>query len=377
MSRSAGRDLMKKRILFLSDIDSAHTRKWAISLAERGYIIGIFSIRKSETDWFKEFPAIHVFDREGFGTERFHAGMAQKLSYLKLVPFLKKVLRAFQPDLVHAHYATSYGLLGVRSGFHPLIISVWGSDIFEFPRKSILHRLLVFNNLKNADAIFSTSEIMKREVLNYVNRDVAVTPFGVDTKIFQPLEVDSLFSEGTKVIGVIKSLEPAYAIDVLIKAFVLVKKQFSGEVKLLICGDGTREAELKTIAASTEFSSEIIFAGKISPNEVPRYHNMIDIFANISLQESFGVAVVEAMACEKPVIATAVGGLKEVVEENVTGIFVPPADVEKTADAILTLLRDPEKAKQMGKAGRERVLEKYDWNKNLDTVENLYTKLFF
>jgi glycosyltransferase involved in cell wall biosynthesis len=214
-------------------------------------------------------------------------------------------------------------------------------------------------------------------VLNYVNRDVAVTPFGVDTKIFQPLKAESLFSAETKVVGVIKSLEPAYAIDVLIKAFVLVKKQYSGELKLLICGGGTREAELKTIAASTEFSSEIIFAGKIPPNEVPRYHNMIDIFANISLQESFGVAVVEAMACEKPVIATAVGGLKEVVEENVTGIFVPPADVEKTADAILTLLRDPEKAKQMGKAGRERVLEKYDWNKNLDTVENLYTKLFF
>jgi glycosyltransferase involved in cell wall biosynthesis len=377
MSRSAGRDLMKKRILFLSDIDSAHTRKWAISLAERGCIIGIFSIRKSETDWFKEFPAIHVFDREGFGTERFHAGVAQKLSYLKLVPFLRKVLRAFQPDLVHAHYATSYGLLGVRSGFHPLIISVWGSDIFEFPRKSILHRLLVFNNLKNADAIFSTSEIMKREVLNYVNRDVAVTPFGVDTTIFQPSKVESLFSEGTKVVGVIKSLEPAYAIDVLIKAFALVKEQYSGELKLLICGGGTREAELKTIAAAAEFSSDIIFAGKIPPQEVPRYHNMIDIFANISLQESFGVAVVEAMACEKPVVATAVGGLKEVVEENVTGIFVPPADVEKTADAILTLLRDPGKAKRMGKAGRERVLEKYDWNKNLDTIENLYTKLFF
>jgi glycosyltransferase involved in cell wall biosynthesis len=177
------------------------------------------------------------------------------------------------------------------------------------------------------------------------------------------------------VIGTIKSLETNYGIDVLIKAFALVKKQSAHEVKLLICGGGTKEQELKNIAQKTGYADDILFAGRINQQEVARYHNMIDIFVNVSLQESFGVAVIEAMACEKPVVVTEVGGLKEVVEENVSGIFVPPSNIEKTAAAILDLLNDPGKAKRLGKAGRNNVLKKYDWNQNLDDIEKLYKKI--
>lgn len=366
---------MKKRILFLADIDSAHTRKWAISLSERGYEIGIFSLRKSESSWFSNYPSIHVFNEDGFSREKFHVASALKLSYLQFIPALKATIKKYQPDIVHAHYATSYGLLGVRSGFHPLIISVWGSDIFEFPRKSLLHRLLVFNNLKKADAIFSTSEIMREEILHYVTKEVAVTPFGVDVNEFSAQPANSVFTGNPKVIGTIKSLESNYGIDTLIRAFALLKKRYANDVKLLICGDGTKEQELKQLANETGYGNDILFTGRINQQEVPRYHNMIDIFVNISLQESFGVAVVEAMACEKPVVVTSVGGLKEVVEENVSGVFVPVANVEKTADAILGLLNNPEKAKRMGQEGRNRVLQKYDWKKNLDDIEKQYAKI--
>ncbi|MEO5644965.1 MAG: glycosyltransferase [Bacteroidia bacterium] len=366
---------MKKRILFLADIDSAHTRKWAISLSERGYEIGIFSLRKSESSLFISHPSIRVFNEDGLATQKFHIASALKLSYLQFVPAVKATIKKFQPAIVHAHYATSYGLLGVRSGFHPLIISVWGSDIFEFPKKSILHRLLVFNNLKKADAVFSTSEIMREEVLHYVTKEVDVTPFGVDVNEFAPEEAASLFTGNPKVIGTIKSLEQNYGIETLISAFALVKKKYAADLKLLICGDGTKEQELKQLANETGYGNDILFSGRINQQEVPRYHNMIDIFVNISLQESFGVAVVEAMACEKPVVVTPVGGLKEVVEENVSGVFVPVGNIERTAEAILGLLDDPAKAKRMGEEGRKRVLKKYDWKNNLDDIEKLYNKI--
>src|SRR5690348_8700751 len=110
---------MNARILLLSDIDSSHTRKWAVSLAERGYTIGVFSLRKSESGWIKAFPAIQAFDAQGFSSGKFSEGNTSKLGYLKLVPVLRKVIAEFRPDLVHAHYATSYGLLGARSKFHP------------------------------------------------------------------------------------------------------------------------------------------------------------------------------------------------------------------------------------------------------------------
>jgi glycosyltransferase involved in cell wall biosynthesis len=366
---------MKKRILFLSDIDSSHTRKWAVSLSQRGYEIGIFSLRISESKWFESYPVIHVFDSDGFISDKFHKSTSSKISYLKTIPVLKKVIHDFQPDIVHAHYATSYGLLGARSGFHPLIISVWGTDIFEFPKKSILHRLFVFNNLKKADFIFSTSEIMKREAQQYVNTKIEVTPFGVDVNVFCKKDIEPFFEPGTKVIGTIKSLETAYGIDVLIRAFAIVKSRFSPPLKLMICGSGTKETGLKELCVELGISSDTFFTGRISPDKTPDYHNQMDIFANLSYQESFGVAVVEAMACEKSVVATNVGGLTEVVKNNVTGILVEPGNVNQAADAMLMLLNNTTLAGEMGMAGRKRVLELYDWKKNLDHIEDLYSEI--
>jgi glycosyltransferase involved in cell wall biosynthesis len=369
---------MKKRILFLSDIDSAHTRKWAVSLSDRGYAIGIFSLARSNSNWYKNYPLITVFDREGFQKKKFYSGAWSKLSYLRLLPALRNSIAEFKPDIVHAHYATSYGLLGVRSKFHPLIISVWGADIFDFPQVSFLHKMLVKNNLRHADRIFSTSYVMKEEILKYVKADIAVTPFGVDTKIFCRKEVVPLFDAGTKVVGIIKTLESKYGIDILLRAFALVKNEFSdAPLKLLIAGSGTKENEYQKLSGELGITDATFFSGHLPHEKVAAYHNHIDVFVSPSIldSESFGVSVVEAMACERPVVVSSVAGLKEVVEDNVTGMVVPPKDERKTADAILSFLRNPEKAAQFGKAGRARVLKYYDWEKNLDAIEALYEKI--
>lgn len=369
---------MGKRILLLSDIDSAHTRKWALSLAERGYEIGIFSLRKSENSWFRNFPQLTVFDAFGFGKEKFREGSRSKLSYLKLVPYLRKVIAEFKPDLVHAHYATSYGLLGVRSRFHPLIISVWGSDIFDFPKASWLNKRLVIYNLKRADRIFSTSHIMKAEILKYVNREVEVTPFGTDVSVFSQKTAPALpGTENAKVIGLVKSMEDKYGISVLIHAFALVKKEFAEPLKLLLAGSGSKLETYRSLAKELKLENDVIFTGQVPADEVAMYHNRFDIFASVSVldSESFGVSLVEAMACERPAVVSSVGGLKEVAVDGETAIFVPPNDPEKTAAALLKLLRDPALAKKMGEAGRARVLALYDWKKNLDAVELLYRDL--
>lgn len=367
-----------KRILLLSDIDSSHTRKWAVSLAQRGYPVGVFSLRKSESNWFSDFPEIKVYDRSGFGKGKFNSNSGSKLSYLKLMPVLREAIREFKPDLVHAHYATSYGLLGVRSGFHPLVISVWGSDIFDFPKASWLNKRLVIYNLKRADRIFSTSHVMKAEVLKYVNRPVEVTPFGVDTKTFRRNPVPVFpGTENKKIIGIIKSLEDKYGIDVLIRAFALVKTAYGSSVKLVIAGSGSRAEAYQLLVKELQLEADVIFTGQLKQEDVPLWHNRFDIFASVSVldSESFGVSVVEAMACERPVVASAVGGLREVVADGETGILVPPRDEKATAAALLQLLRDSALAEKIGKAGRARVLALYDWEKNLDHVESLYATI--
>ena len=138
-----------KRILFLADVNSAHTRKWAVSLAEKGFTIGIFSLGEPESDWYKG-KNISVFSAE-IGKRKFSSVSFSKISYLKSVPYVKKIIRKFKPDILHAHYATSYGIIGVCTGFHPYIISAWGSDVMDFPNKSFLHKLILKRILSKAD----------------------------------------------------------------------------------------------------------------------------------------------------------------------------------------------------------------------------------
>src|SRR5579872_1122148 len=114
---------MTKRILFLADVNSTHTRKWAESLAERGFEIGVFSLRNPDNDWLKKYKNIFLLSDSKTSAKTFHEVSLKKSVYLKLLPKLKKAIKEFKPDILHAHYATSYGLLGRLSGFHPFFIS--------------------------------------------------------------------------------------------------------------------------------------------------------------------------------------------------------------------------------------------------------------
>lgn len=362
------------RILLLSDIDSSHTRKWAISLYERGYTIGIFSLRRGKANWHAAYDGIEVFDGEGFSEEKFQGRATSKVSYLKMLPRVRDCIRKFRPDIVHAHYATSYGLLGARSGFHPLIISVWGSDVFDFPRRSFIHRWILKRNLKNADHIFSTSEVMKKEVVRLGIPDVTVTPFGVNINVYKPQQIRKR-DDGVQVIGTVKTLEQHYGIDILINAFTLLKKTYTSPLQLVICGSGTQEKALKELALSSGYNSDIVFKGHVPQEEVPDYIRSFDIFANLSRQESFGVAVIEAMACGVPVVVSDAPGLLEVTAHGEYGIVVPRDDASGAADALLRLLNDKSLEAQLRKQGRLHVETNYDWERNLDAVELKYREI--
>src|SRR5688572_24406093 len=149
------------KVLLLSDTYSEHTEKWALGLANAGIEVGLFSFNKASYEWYNH-PGITVFFEPD---KKINAeSTLTKLAYLKYVSILKKIIRHFKPDILHAHYASSYGLVGALSGFHPFVLSVWGSDIYDFPRRSKLHKRLIQHNLRKSDMIMSTSHIMKEEI---------------------------------------------------------------------------------------------------------------------------------------------------------------------------------------------------------------------
>jgi L-malate glycosyltransferase len=369
-------NIMNKRIFFLSDVNSAHTRKWAESLAKKGFDIGVFSLSSCKSDWFEPYKNIRIFSSGNVRSGQFTSSDIFKFtSYLKELNNLKRIIREFKPDILHAHYATSYGFLGVLTKFRPFIISIWGSDVYDFPKRSVLHKALLKYNLKKADKLLSTSHVLARESAKYTDHPISVTPFGIDMELFRPEPVKSIFKEGDIVIGTIKMLEQVYGIDYLMRAFKIVKDKYSLlPLKLLIVGNGLQEKELKALSVALEIEADCVFAGFVDHSLVPIYHNMISVSCFLSNSESFGVSVLEASACEKPVIVSNVGGLPEVVEDGVTGFIVPPKNAMAAAAAIEKLILNKSLCEQFGKNGRSKVSELYDWNKNLEGIIQIYKK---
>lgn len=362
------------QVLLLSDSDSPHTLRWARSLLGQGIRIGIFSIHKPNLELYSDFPQIKLIS---LNISRQIQNKAEtslsKLVYLKAISEVKKVIAKFRPNIVHAHYASSYGFIGAMVNFHPYYISVWGSDVFRFPKYSFLHKYIFKFTISRADKIFSTSKVMMTEIEKYTNKNIFVIPFGIDVERFKPIQVEKVFNDDSIVIGTIKTLETRYGIEYLIRAFAILKrKNLEKKIRLLICGKGTLLDELKSLALELGVQADTIFTGYINHDHVQFYHNKLDIYVAPSLEESFGVAVLEASACNKPVVVSNVGGLPEVVDQEITGFIVEPKNPIDLATAIEKLINDPFLRYEMGRKGREKVLGEYEWNKCVSEMVEHY-----
>ena len=359
------------KILLLSDTFSEHTEKWALGLANNGAEIGIFSFNRASYEWYHH-PRITVFfePEKSINAE----STLTKLAYLKYVTVLKKIIKHFKPDILHAHYATSYGLVGALSNFHPFIISSWGTDVMKFPNKNFVAKSILKYNFRKADLLCATSPTISDCIKDVITKDVTVVPFGVDVNDFSPRKVPSLFQEGDFVLGSIKPLETLYNIDILIDSFIILKPKYP-KLKLLIVGSGSSESELKEKVKKAEINDFVIFTGRIPFKEVSSYYNMIDVLVNISEYESFGVSVIEAMACEKPVVVTNVGGLRDIVKDETLGLKVEVRNIDQTVKAIEELISNTDKYNAIAASSRTHIIENYDWLTNLKQMEGIYAHL--
>lgn len=362
------------KVLLLADAGTSHTIRWAEALIKCGINIQIASLAFTSNEYDSRI-VIHSF---GLDRKKINSSDRDfsKIKYLGFLSQVKKVIKDFQPDITHCHYASSYGLLGALSGFTPLIISVWGTDVFQFPGKSFLHRSILKYSLSKADIILSTSPVMASETSKYINKKIEITPFGVDLNKFVPKKKIYDHENSKIVIGTVKTLDHFYGIDTLIKAFSIVAKKHSYlNLELLIVGGGPQYDSLLNLCEILNISNRVTFTGQVSINAVPKYLNMLDIYVALSNSESFGVAIIEASACELPVIVSNVGGLPSVVDDGATGLIVPPNDPCSAAVAIDKLICNEELRTQLGKAGRKKVEREFEWHDCVNRMISIYENI--
>ena len=361
--------------MILSDAQSAHTIRWIHALAGRRHELLLFTLTPPPADAYAEVSGLSiVWPGLGAGIARRDEGALGKLRYLRAMPLLLSQIRRWNPDLVHAHYASSYGLLATLARAHPRIVSVWGMDVFSFPHRSLFHRHLMKWILSGADAVLSTSHIMRAVVHELVDRPVVVTPFGVDTQRFCP-SMDSR-PPGSLRVGTIKTLEEKYGIEYLLRAFAIVRDKGShpGGYRLLIVGGGSRLDQLKRLAGDLGITDWVEFSGAASYSEVHLKHQALDlaVYPSVEPSESFGVAAVESQSCGVPVVVSRIGGLPEVVQERLTGLIVPPRDADALAIAMLEILDDAQLRRRMGESARQHVLDNFSISTCTDIMERVY-----
>ena len=214
---------------------------------------------------------------------------------------------------------------------------------------------------------------MAKETSKYTDKKIYITPFGVDMDFFSPKSKDK---NDKFTIGTIKTLEKKYGIDYLIKGFKLVKEsEPDQDIVLKIAGSGSQMDNLVKLVKELDIEESVEFLGRIPLQDVANTFNTFDIAIFPSLRESFGVAAVEAQACQVPVIVSNVGGHPEVVVNGESGIVIEPENQNQIKDAILKLLEDNKLRKSMGIRGRNFIRENYEVNLNFNDIEKIYKKI--
>jgi len=345
------------RLALLAPGNIIHTVRWVNALAKRGHEVHLITMHKSFEYLSKDVVEHILYFPAPFG-------------YYLNVFSLRNLLKEIMPDILHAHYASGYGTLARYCGYKPLVLSVWGSDVYDFPEGNCLKEYTLRKNLASADRISSTSHDMKKQTEKYVNPKlpIEVIPFGVDKKLFRPQPIRD---KNNITIGMIKRMVPIYGPKYLVEAFSVIYSKYPNS-RLILVGGGQQEEELKRLAYKLGIIERCKFVGSIPHKEVPKWLNQFDIYCAPSILESFGVAVIEASACGLPVIVSRVGGLPEVVQEGRTGLIIPPKDVNALVQALDALITNKKIRIEMGKAGIKFVQQNYDWECCVDKMEQLY-----
>lgn len=363
------------RILFLSAANSVHTVKWVNALAERGNIVYLVYLKghgNKDNSLDKRVKTIElpVGGSAGYYLNAFCLG---------------KIAKRIRPDVVNAHYASGYGTLMRMARLRKTVLSVWGSDVYDFPYQNTASMKIIRRNLLYADKIASTSHCMAEQVRRILNRniDITVTPFGVDLSVFDGKKNSGHGEE--IVIGCIKTLEAKYGMKYLIMGIRLLldglcrkgHPDLARKIKCNIYGEGTERNSLECLIKEQGLQGIVTLKGRIPHNEVPDALRNMDIFCVTSIldSESFGVSAVEAQAMGIPVVASNVDGFCEVVENGTTGLIVEKESAQQTADAMERLVLDKKMRETMGNSARKRVERLYDWDNNVSLLEKCYKEV--
>jgi glycosyltransferase involved in cell wall biosynthesis len=292
---------------------------------------------------------------------------------------LQEILRDEPFDILHAHlpHGEIYGAYALRAfPDRPLVLSRHNDDRF---RRWLPMRLVFGPSLRRAGRIIAISQSMRTFLVNVEGADaekVTVIPYGLDVDAFARSANPGTFrreigAEDEPLVGFIGRLTRQKGVDVLLRAFARVERKHP-TVRLLIAGDGPDRPMLEVLAQSLGLRQAVFLGWR---NDAADIMADVDLLAVPSRWEGFGLVTLEAMALAKPVVASRVSALPEIVVPGETGLLVRAGDPGELEDGIGTLLEDPRRAREMGRAGRERAQREFTVERMAQRTADVYRNL--
>jgi N-acetyl-alpha-D-glucosaminyl L-malate synthase BshA len=307
---------------------------------------------------------------------------------LSLANRIVQVSREFSLDIIHAHYAVPHAtaaflsrqvLASTGPGNAPRVVTtLHGTDITLVGNDRSYSEIVAFS-IQQSDLVTAVSDSLRTSTYEElaVSRDIAVIPNFLDCAVHRRRtrpELRKRFTSGddaTRIVAHVSNFRPVKRVDAVIAIFDMIRKQVPA--RLLLVGDGPELATAYRLARELGITSLVHGVG--AQEEVVPLLSISDVFLLPSSQESFGLAALEAMACEVPVVASNVGGLPEVIEHGVSGFLHPPQAIEEMAASALVLLSDDALHERVSRAACRRVREHFCVERVVPMYEAAYRSI--
>ena len=367
---------------------NVHVAALAAGLARRGHDVTVHTRRDDE------FLPDRVGTPDGYDVAHVPAGpptVLPKDELLQYMPAFADVLReqwtAAPPDLVHAHFWMS-GLASVQAAADlPVPVFQTFHALGSVKRRhqgaadtSPSDRIDLERGLcRSVDHVVATcsDEVFELRRLGLPSDRVSIVPCGVDTSFFTPRGAVAPRTDRPRLL-VLGRIVERKGHDDAVRALRAVP-----DAELVVVGgppaaavdDDPEVNRLRTVAAEAGVADRVVFTGSVARADVPAWVRSADVVLAVPWYEPFGITPLEAMACGRPVVATAVGGLVDTVADGVTGDLVPPRDPERLGEALAALLADDERRAAYGAAGVQRARARYRWSRVVADTESVYRQV--
>jgi glycosyltransferase involved in cell wall biosynthesis len=288
---------------------------------------------------------------------------------------LISITRRARPDVVvvRGYNAETLGRIAARVvGVEHTIMWVHNSSTIE-PR-GMVRRTLDRALIRWTSGYFGVAEVQRQylvDELGYPDNKIRIIHNGVDPALFdvntdRGVLAEFGFTEGDPVVGILARMRPEKDHATLLRAARIVINEMP-RARFLIIGDGPLQSQLEALCDELRITANVHFGG--ARGDVARLLRAIDVFALTSTTECFPISVLEAMACGRPTVCTAVGGIPEMVSHGETGYLVPPKNPHQLAARLASLLSDPQTAHRMGRAGRARIEAEFNLDRSVEAAQ--------